>query len=242
MNIKGIRTDFIREFNNTNFNNINVKEIKNNNGIFHLLYYPNLNNKKEIKKNLVNEINFFMNNMNLNDYKHIFIAGLGNDNHTADSIGPKTLKNIKINAYLEKLGVKLKHKVTALEPGVLSETGIETTKIIKSITEDVKPDLVILIDSFITESIDYLNHTIEISNYGINPGSGIKGLNDEINSEFLGVPIIVIGVATAIELKINSKKKDNYFTYLLSSNDIDNYVEEISLIIGDSLNEALHLD
>lgn len=242
--LKGMRTDFIseRDGKNSDFNNINVSEIKKQDGLFHLLYYPNLNNKNEIKKVLAHEIDFFITNMSLKNYKHIFIAGLGNDNHTADSVGPKTLKKIKVNAYLEKLGVKLKHKVTALEPGVLSETGIETTKIIKSITEDIKPDLVILIDSFITESIDYLNHTIEISNYGLNPGSGIKGLNNEINSKLLGVPILVIGVATAIELKINSKKKDNYFTYLLSSNDVDNYVKEISLIIGESINEALHLD
>lgn len=242
-NLKGERTDLVSEKNSAkyDFNNVNVSETKIQNELYHLIYYPNMNSKKDIKKVLAHEIDFFLMNANIKNYNHIFIAGLGNDNHTADSVGPKTLKKIKVNAYLEKLDIKLNHKITALEPGVLSETGIETGKIIKSIVDDIKPDLIILIDSFITESIDYLNHTIEISNYGLNAGSGIRGLNDVINSKLLGVPVIVIGVATAIEIKINSKKKDNSFAYLLSTNDVDIYVKEISSIIGESINQALHL-
>ncbi|MBR6113236.1 MAG: GPR endopeptidase, partial [Bacilli bacterium] len=171
---------------------------------------------------------------------HIFIVGLGNENHTADSIGPKTLKHIQVNSFLENIGVEISgNKVSALEPGVLGETGILTDKIISSVSKEIKPDLIILIDSFVSDDINYLNKTIEITNYGINPGSGLKGINSKIDKTTLGIPILVIGVVTAIEIKFTNDNNINFIPYLLSTKDIDEFVINISKIIGQSINEAI---
>ena len=210
-----------------------------NNDNYKTIAYNNLNNKNFIKQELINNLLYFFNKMNIKKTNHIFIIGLGNDNHTADSIGPKTLKHIKVNSYLERLGFKIiGNKISALEPGVLGETGILTEKIISSVSNEIKPDLIVLIDSFISNNINDLNKTIQINNKGLNPGCGLKGLNSIINKDTIGIPIIVIGVVTAIEIKFTNK--DNFIPYLLSTKDIDEYVNEISEIIGISINEAIN--
>ena len=166
------------------------------------------------------------------------VVGLGNNSHTADSIGPKTLQYIKVNSHLPSLGIKVDSNIiSTLEPKVLSVTGIDTKRIVESVVEEIKPDLVILIDSFVTEDIKYLEHTIELTTKGIIPGSGIKGINSEISQKTLNVPVLVIGVPTAIELKLNNK---NNINYLLSTNHIDDYINKISEIIGLSINECLY--
>ena len=192
-----------------------------------------------LKNKLKKEILFSFNQMNITKNSHIFIVGLGNDNHTADSIGPKTLKHIKVNSFLENIGIKIKaNKVSALEPGVLGETGILTHKIISSVSKEIKPDLIILIDSFVSDDINYLNKSIEINNIGINPGSGIKGISSEINKDTFNIPILVIGVVTAVEIKFSNEDK-NFIPYLLSTKDIDEFVINISKIIGEAINEAI---
>ena len=197
---------------------------------FKLISFNDLINKNYIKKKLITNINYFINNKN---YKHIFIVGLGNENNTADSVGPKTINKIRINGYYEKLGIKTNNKVYALEPGVLINTGIEVNKIIKSIVKEIKVDLVILIDSYVTKDFKYLNKSIEISNEGLIPGTGLSN-NSKIDYKYLKTDVIVIGVPTAIELKNNS-----YF--LLSSKDIDFYVDNISSIIADAINQLFKL-
>ena len=204
-----------------------------NNESYKTIYFNNVDNK--LKNIIKKELLYFFNKMNITKKDHIFIIGLGNDNHTADSIGPKTLKHIKVNSYLENLGIKIKgNKVSALEPGVLGETGIVTEKIISSVSNEIKPDLIILIDSFVSDNINDLNKTIIINNIGIKSGCGIKGINTTIDKNSLGIPIIVIGVVTCVEVKIN-----NSIPYILSTKDIDEYVISISEIIGNSINEVI---
>ena len=182
----------------------------------------------------------FLKTMNISKKDHIFIVGLGNDNHTADSIGPKALKHIKVNSYLENMGIKIKaNKVSALEPGVLGETGILTEKIIKSVCKEIKPDLIILIDSLVSDDINYLNKVVQINNWGLSPGSGIKGINSKIDKDTLGIPVISIGAVTAVEIKFTNNNK-NYIPYILSTKDIDQYVHDISSIIGKAINEAIN--
>ena len=103
---------------------------------YRTIYFNNLNNKNNIKNKLKNEIVYFFNKMNICKNNHIFVVGLGNINHTADSVGPKVLKYINVNSYLENIGIKINgNKVSALEPGVLGETGILTEKIMYSFSE-----------------------------------------------------------------------------------------------------------
>lgn len=217
---------------------INVFRNIDNGNFYKTIWFSTLNHKEELKKTLKNEILTFFKYLNINNKQHIFIVGLGNENHTVDSVGPRTLKYIKVNSYLENLGIEIiGNKISALEPGVLGETGILTERIIKSIVDDIKPDLVILIDSFVSNDINYLNKTIEITNAGIYSGSGLKIINSCIDKCSLGVPTLVIGVTTAIELSFSKDK--SVTPYLLSSNDIDSYVSDISKIIGESINDAI---
>ena len=216
-------------------------DLVDNNNSYKTIFFNNLNNKDKIKNELKDELFLFFKGMNITKKDHIFIIGLGNDNHTADSIGPKTLKHIQVNSYLENIGIKINgNKVSALEPGVLGETGILTEKIISSVANEIKPNLIILIDSFVSDDIKYLNKSIQINNIGLNPGSGLKGISSRIDKETFGIPIIVIGVTTAIEVKFTNEENINYIPYLLSPKDVDEYVNNISIIIGNSINEAIN--
>lgn len=232
-NIYTSNTNLIFNKTNLNYDIKTFTKIKNN-YIYKTIFFNKMTNK--LKDELKEVLRFFINK--LDNINHIFIVGIGNDNYTADSIGPKTLKHIKVNSYLKDF-INDKVIVSSLEPGVLSETGILTERIIKSISNEIKPDLIILIDSFISSNINYLNKTIEISNTGISSGLGINNLNSNIDENLLNIPIITIGVTTAVEVKFTKEKDINYIPYILSTKDIDKYIDEISKIIGISLNEVI---
>ena len=229
-------------------NDLVISDIINSNGIkmidtnmdnYKILFFDNLNNRMKIKEYLINIIDWFFYVMNIDRDKHIFVVGIGNDNYTSDSVGPKTLKHIRVNSYLTNMGLKMiTPKVSALEPGVLGETGILTERIISSVVNEIKPDIVIMIDSYVTDTIDFLNKTIEINNNGLYPGNGIKNINSKLDREKLGVPVLVIGVPTAVEVKF-TKNKDNYVPYLLSTKDVDKYIDEISKLIGEAINASI---
>ena len=224
-----------------NYNIFSYKDDLSNyeNNSYKNIIFNNLNNKVEIKNQLKKELLSYLKSMNIKKSNHIFIVGLGNDNHTADSIGPKTLKHIRVNSYLEKLGIKIiGNKVSALEPGVLGETGIITERIISSVSKEIKPDLVILIDSFVSDDINNLNKCIHINNIGLNPASGLSSLNKTIDKKLLGIPVLVIGVVTSILVKFTNGC-ENYIPYLLCTKDIDEYVYNISKIIGEGINEVI---
>lgn len=220
--------------NNYEENNIKVSTIHDENYFYKIIEFSYLNNeniKTILKKELLNCLKSY----SINKDSHFFIIGLGNDNHTADSVGPKALKYIIANSYLENLGITLNApKISSLEPGVLGETGIETKRIIESITLEINPNFIILIDAYVSSDIKYLNKCIQITNKGITPSSGLNGIGTEISENTLGIPILVIGIPTAIEMIINNK------TYFLSTKDIDSYVDTISKIIGESIQEVLY--
>lgn len=238
-NLIGARTDLIFEKKKVKKlpqKEIEVTELEIKNNFYHMISFSTIEKEQAIKECLQQEIRFFLRKINLPSKCHFFIVGLGNENHTADSVGPKTLKHLIVNSHLESLLPLTTNKLSALEPGVLGETGIETNRIIESVVEEIKPDIVILIDSYVVENIEYLNKTIQITNEGITPGSGLKGLNMKISEDTLGIPVLVIGIPTAIEVTFN---KERTLPYILSSKDIDSYVLKMAKIIGEALNEAL---
>lgn len=231
-NIYPYRTDLTINNKNIIINNeLEVIEDIDNNTIYKTIVFNNITNK--LKETIIKELLFFYKKIN-NNLKHFLIIGIGNDNYTSDSIGPKTLKHIKVNYNLENPNIK----VSALEPGAFGETGILTEKIISSITKEIKPDIIILIDSYITNNINYLNKTIEINNKGLYPGAGISNINSKIDKESINTPIIVIGVSTAVEVKFSNTNK-NFKPYILSTKDVDKYINNISKLIGESLNESI---
>ena len=233
-NIYPYQNDLIYHENNT-YNKIKVIKKKKDCFLYKTIIFQNID--KNLIKKLKNAILLFLKINNITKKSHILIVGMGNDFYTPDSIGPNTLKHIKVNSYLENLGIKINNtKVSALKPGVLGETGILSEKTIISVCKEIKPDFVILIDSFVTNNINYLNHTIELNNKGITPGIGIKGINSFINKKTLNLPFLVIGVTTSVLIKFN----DNNIPYILSCKDIDEYVIQISKILGESINKAIN--
>ena len=204
--------------------------------VYKTITFSNIKNENNLKEKISKELDYFFKLSNVTKKDHIFIVGLGNENNTADSIGPKTLKHIKINAYLDNIGYNfIGNKVSALEPGVLEETGIITSAIIESVVDEIRPNLVILIDSFIDNDIKFLNRKIELNNIGLKTGAGIIGLCSDISINTLKVPVIVIGVTTAVELSL---KKNNEY-YLLTSKNIDSFVLKMSKIIGEAINLSI---
>lgn len=132
------------------------------------------------------------------------IIGLGNDKSTPDSLGPLVVNNIIVTNHiyiLNELSSNYK-RLSAINPGVMGQTGIETSDIIEAIVNKIKPNYLIVIDSLASKSIERLNKTIQITNTGIHPGSGIGNKRKEISFETLKIPVIAIGVPTVVDATV----------------------------------------
>ena len=209
------------------YKNIEVLESIVNKYIYRTIKFNNVENKNSIIKVLKKEIKYFLSLID-SDINHILFVGLGNEENTADSIGPKTIKKIKVNFDKKVL------KVSAFIPGVMGITGIKTDKLVSSVVDNIKPNLIVIIDSIVTNNIDYINKTIEITNSGIKPGSGLMGLNKEINESTLKIPIITIGIPDSLEYLYKG------FPFLLSSSNIDYFVNNVSDIISSAINDIIY--
>lgn len=131
------------------------------------------------------------------------VVGLGNWNITADSLGPKVVSKLMITKHIFKEARELidhnMSQVCALSPGVLGITGIETGEIIKGVVEKISPNLIIAIDALASRKIERICSTIQLTDTGIIPGSGVNNKRKAINYETLGVPVIALGVPTVVE-------------------------------------------
>lgn len=133
----------------------------------------------------------------------IFAAGLGNAEMTADAIGPKTVGYLTATRHLREHEEQLYHSIgcsalSALAPGVLGQTGIETLELLRGAVGYVKPDLVVVVDALAARSCSRLASTVQISDAGISPGSGVANHRAAITKETLGVPVISVGVPTVV--------------------------------------------
>lgn len=157
--------------------------------------------KNKIINTLSNEIK---NLIGEDKTKSILVVGLGNIYVTPDSLGPKVVQTVDITRHLINFAKDLvepdTRSVSALSPGVLGTTGIETSEIITSVCNEVKPDIVIAIDSLASSSINRLGTTIQLSNTGITPGTGVRNKREGINQNTLNVPVIAIGVPTVVDM------------------------------------------
>ncbi|WP_373316024.1 GPR endopeptidase [Siminovitchia terrae] len=131
------------------------------------------------------------------------VVGLGNWNVTPDSLGPRVCENLIITRHLFELEAQDVEEgyrpVSSISPGVMGITGIETSDIIFGVAEKSKPDFIIAIDALASRSIDRVNSTIQISDTGIHPGSGVGNKRKELSKETLGIPVISIGVPTVVD-------------------------------------------
>lgn len=158
---------------------------------------------EEISKELLKHLKQFA-RLEKEDYS-VLVVGLGNRKVTPDALGPYVVDNLNITRHIVKeygkyaMGEEQARLVSAIIPGVMGQTGMETVEILKGVVEETKPDLVIAIDALAARSSRRLNSTIQIADTGINPGSGVGNHRNAITEETVGVPVIAIGVPTVVD-------------------------------------------
>ncbi len=238
--------------------------------------------KDEISFLISKEIKVLANN---NKKTKTLIVGLGNWNVTPDALGPKVIENIVVTrqyfvAY-NKEEDETVGNVSAISPGVMGLTGIETSEIIKGIVEKTNPDLVIAIDALASRNMKRVTTTIQISDTGINPGSGVGNKRIGLNREYLGVPVISIGIPTVVDAAtmvndtmdlivgslqneakvgtqfysmLNAMSGEDKYTLIkevldpfmpnvvVTPKEIDELIDNLSVIIGNGLNQCFHHD
>ena len=170
----------------------------------------------------------------------ILVVGLGNIYVTPDALGPKVINEIDVTRhlinYLPQYVEEGTRMVSAIAPGVLGTTGIETVEILKGIVENIKPKLLIVIDALASRSIERISSTVQLSDTGIVPGAGVGNTRSEISKNTLGIPVIAIGIPTVVETavlvndcldvfiqKLQDEAKSN--DYLNKLKEEDNYEE-----------------
>lgn len=133
----------------------------------------------------------------------ILVVGLGNIYVTPDSLGPKVINEIDVTrhilTYMPNVLSEDTRPVSAVSPGVLGTTGIETLEIIKGIVENIKPKLLIVIDALASRSIERISSTIQLADTGITPGAGVGNTRKDLSMETLGIPVIALGIPTVVE-------------------------------------------
>lgn len=151
--------------------------------------------------------------INFNNDTKTLIIGLGNIKSTPDSLGPLVSNDIIVTKHLYDMKLDVDKNftnVSSIYPGVTGDTGIETLDIIKGIVQKTKPDLVILVDALSSTSLSRINKSIQVSDTGISPGSGIGNNRKIINKKELGIPVISIGIPTVVSAAIIVSDTINY--------------------------------
>jgi len=194
----------------------------------------------------------------------VLIVGLGNREVTADALGPAVADHLSISRHLmQEYGTMGIHKeclaiTSSIVPGVMAKTGMESAEIVKGIVMETKPDAVIVVDALAARSTKRLNRTIQISNTGIHPGSGVGNHRNAIDYDTLGVPVIAMGVPTVVDAativadaleKMHKELKETCFlqardsmaltelnNMYVTAKDIDATIKRISFTLAEALN------
>lgn len=173
-------------------------------GIYKTISFKDITDKQNYKKVeavLIQELKELLEKVGIKKDDSCLIVGLGNHKSTPDSLGPKVVDQILVTRYLFELGeVEEGYRNTAsFKPGVTGVSGIETKKLIEGVVNVSKPDFLILIDALASSSIERVNKTIQITDAGILPGSGVGNDREEISSDTFHIPVIVLGVPTIVD-------------------------------------------
>ncbi len=217
------------------------KKLNKKEGIYITLEFQDITNhedQKEIQNHLIKEMQNIITKIGMKETDPCLIIGLGNQKSTADSLGPQVIDKIMITNHLFLLNLPIKkgiRPVAALAPGVMANTGLETSDIILSLIQKTQPKFLIAIDALASSSIERINKTIQITNTGIHPGSGIGNNRKEISQETIGIPVIAIGVPTVVESSIIVNDTIDYLFKHLSY--LKKHYDENKLIISRNSNK-----
>lgn len=190
------------------------------------------------------------------DQSSVLVVGLGNKDVTPDALGPLVAGNLCINRHLDREG----SLVSAIVPGVMAQTGMETAEIVRGIVKETKPTAVIAVDALAARSTKRLNTTIQIADTGIHPGSGVGNHRHSLTKESLGVPVLAIGVPTVVDaatiagdameqllaMMEETEKRKLIYSLLderlknlfVTPKDVDETVKRISFTISEAINIA----
>lgn len=204
--------------------------------------------------------------IDLKNEKTILVVGLGNQAITADSLGPQVVENVRMTRHiireygLKGTGEQKMHRTSGLVPGVMAQTGMETSEIVQGVVAELKPDVVIAVDALAARSTRRLNRTIQITDTGINPGSGVGNHRVGLTEENLQVKVIGIGVPTVVDaativhdsmahlLEALDEAEEKEFleemisphlhSFFVTPKDVDETVKYLSFTISEGLNQA----
>ncbi len=174
------------------------------------------------------------------------VAGLGNRAITPDALGTAVVEKLLVTHHVKQsdndfLGEDISG-VCAIVPGVLGTTGIETSQIIKAVTDKVKPNLIIVVDALAAADIRRISTTIQLTDTGIQPGAGVGNNRKTLNRETTGVKVIAIGVPTVIDASTISKVEipEELSPLMVTTKDIDLVIERTAKTVANGINLALH--
>lgn len=184
--------------------------------------------------------------------RSILVAGLGNRDVTPDALGPETVSNLLITRHLIKeygkdvMGTEKTNEVSGIVPGVMAQTGMETSEIIRGVVEQTKPDLLIVIDALAARSTKRLSRTIQLTDTGIQPGSGVGNHRNSLTKESLGIPVIAIGVPTVVEAAAiiydaqgNCEQMPPHLNGMfVTPKNIDETIKQLSFTLSEAMNIA----
>lgn len=185
-----------------------AREMGKQPGVYLTLEVPSLRSKDSelqhrVAAHFSQEFQRFLQQVGIDENAQVLIVGLGNWNVTADALGPFVVKHMMVTRHLfelmpEQVGEGYR-SVSAISPGVLGTTGIETSEIVFGVVEKTQPDVVIAVDALASRALSRVNTTIQVADTGIHPGSGVGNKRKALNQESLGIPVIAIGIPTVVD-------------------------------------------
>jgi len=224
-------------------------------GIYITLEAPRLSEPDEGYHREVSEklAKYLCSLMGTKEEKSVLVVGLGNRDVTPDALGPEVVENLRITRHVVReygraaFGKEKVHLVSGIVPGVMAQTGMETLEIVRGIVEETAPDLVVAVDALAARSSRRLNRTIQISDAGIHPGSGVGNHRNSLTRETTGVPVVAIGVPTVVDAATivydatggREAILPNLNSMFVTPKDIDETIKRLSFTIAEALNLAL---
>ena len=182
----------------------------------------------------------------------VLVAGLGNTDITPDAIGPKSVSMVLATRHIDKslseeIGLGELRSVAGFVPGVLGRTGLEAAESVKGIAKSVSPSAVIVVDALAARRLSRLGTTVQLSDTGIIPGSGVGNARKEITKHSVGVPVISVGIPTVVDVEtlvndLTGSKSDiskENRNMIITPREIDIVIERASELIGMAINKAL---
>ena len=183
---------------------------------------------------------------------YVLVVGIGNKTVTPDALGPKAAEGVMATRHLPKklvkrLGLDGLRSVSVLSPGVLGQTGMEAKEIIEGAIDKLTPDAIVIVDALAAREVSRLGRTVQLSNTGITPGSGVGNSRAELAEKTLGVRCVTVGVPTVVDAStlcydLTGEIKHEHVPLIVTPRDIDRMIEKSGQIISYSLNIALQPD